>query len=219
MKTLIISIFLFASLNVYSQDIISLYQKLADYKFPPASSIMMKESIKKFLTGKKDNSAYCIKILSIDKKNNYLKAQEPDNEIEMKCWNMPDGNKLIAFTSFKESYQSSSVWHFYEYYKNDSIAKLNNDDIIPKPLITKDEYFDYQKMQDENTIEDYNYLEKKCSFFYKMNLPKKGENIKIFFMPFLNINLAKKIRYKTNYKGIELKWENGFFVKGKWITK
>ncbi len=219
MKTLIISVFLFASMNIYSQDIISLYKRLADYGFSPQNPVMIKKSINNFLTGKKSQEAYCIKILSVNKKNNYLKAQDPNNEIELRYWNISNGDKLIAFTTYEYRHQHSSVWHFYEYSKNDTIKQLNNDDIIPKPLLTKDEYFDYKKMQEENSIEDYNYLEQKCSFFYKMVLPKNGKNIKIYFKPFLNINLANKIRYKTNYKGIELKWKDGFFVKGKWITK
>jgi len=214
--TIILSIIFSTS---YSQNILDLGLKLSESMNIPTDSAKFRSAINHFNTNTKSSDIFDFRITLVDLKNGYLEGSIPDNEISICYWDMTNGKKLICYNNWAYGPVCSSNWRFYEYSKDNGIQK-SKQKIKPEDFIKDNDYFDFEQMRKENNDSDFERLKSEAYLSFSLSLPRYGQNVNLYFDPNVNdIWVTEKLRYKVKYKGVELIWKDGNFMKGEWIIK
>jgi len=216
-------IFLFVFSNGYSQNIVDLLLMLSKSYSIPGNVNLVKGALSEFESQNYAQGPFELRFDKIDLQNGYIGGRYRDGELiefTLCYWNLSNGEKMIGFETYQCATVCYSELNFYTYSSSKGMQKCDKA-LLPKPIISKDEFFDYDQMEAEfpNEIDR---LKKEVGFEYRIYLPDHGKNIEIYFEPFLdgvNTETADKLRYVDGRKGIVLEWKDGHFERGDWIMK
>jgi hypothetical protein len=153
---------------------------------------------------------------TVDIKNGYLRISGTFEGLwEISYWKKSNGNKLIGISNITCGPVCGSRITFYDYSGN-KLSPLSKDSILPK--IENSDYYDVPKILSNNSSADFGKLQKEFKVALTYRLPQKGLNIIVKFELIDDIDTKKyKIYYKSNYDNLELLWNDGHFIKGKYL--
>lgn len=214
-------IFLFVFFNGYSQNVVDLLLMLSKSYSIPRNINLVKEALSEYESQNNAEGPYVLRFDKIDIQNGYVRGRfisGEDFKFSLCYWNLSNGDKLIGYECYQCATVCYSELNFYTYSSSKGIQKCDKA-LLPNPIISEDEFFDYEQMEAEfpNEIDR---LKEEADFQYKIYLPDNGKNIKIYFDPNTDdINTADKLRYIGDRKGIILEWRNDHFERGDWIMK
>lgn len=214
MKTsLLILTFLISQLSI-ANGIVELTKELSNIYNKPLTTEELDTALSNYYSSNQKSNP--ISILTLDSANAYIKLNNYDNLVTIRYWELSNGKKLICLNNWVCGPVCGSEWEFFEY--NDTtfskVSNLFNTDSI----ITKEEYFDFEKMKKENSKEDYDNLLNEAYLSFNLILPKVGNNLKLMFQPNIDDKrVADRLRLKRDIKGISLIWKENSFHLGEWI--
>lgn len=193
----------------FSQNIIDFFLTLPEEAFN-----VPKKERQEIVSYSKDNRGHQDMLLDVTRKgksfwsdieNQYLYfADGNGTDYEFLCWDISNGDKLIAVYSYEFVYFRLDYDFYFYRYDGKKFHKQSIDDIIP------DVYGDFFKGDFSKTAEQMEKDGVRAGYLYE--LPQKGKNI-----------IAKwgfehsQEEYKKYAKGdrMELIWNDGIFKKGK----
>lgn len=216
-KCIITTLFILISVGLYSQNIVELVKELSRSSYFSVTVDEFEQALSYFHEPDSLTQYPAINLTAVDIKNGYLAGNTPDNEITVCYWNMSNGKKLLCYSIWACGPVCGSEWQFFEYSKEDGIQQVNQR-IEVNDFINESEYFDFESMKNENSEEEYIMLKSEAYLTYTLSLPQTGKNVILYFQPNLDDSeVADRFKYKVSYKGIELVWNDGKFLKGKWV--
>jgi hypothetical protein len=152
----------------------------------------------------------------VDLKNGYLRFSGAfEGTWEICYWIKTNKQKMIGISNISCGPVCGSKIIFYDYIEN-KLIPLNTDSILPK--VENRDYYDIPKIQNNNSPADFIKLQKEFRVAWTYRLPQKGLNMSINFEEIDEIDNQKyKIYYKGDTDKMELIWNDGHFIKGKYV--
>ena len=162
----------------------------------------------------RDNFKYSFDVVDI--KNGYLRVSGAFEGIWEICyWNKSEGKKLVGISDISCGPVCGSRITFYDHFEGELVA-LSNDSVLPP--ISHHDYYDIPKIQENNSLEDFDKLKKEFRVAWTYRLPQAGLNMIVEFDQIDEIDSRKyKMFYKGNTDKLELHWSNGHFTKGGYV--
>lgn len=206
--------------NSYSQNVVDLLLMLSKSYSIPRNVNVVKSALSDYESQSYPTGPFKLGFDKIDLKNGYISGSYSDGEViefSLCYWNLSNGEKLIGYEHYQCATLCYSELAFYTYSPSNGIQKCDKE-ILPRPIISKDEFFDFDQMEAEfpNEIDR---LKTEADFQYKISLPDYGKNIKVYFDPDTDdIKTSDKLRYIGGREGIILEWKDGHFERGDWIV-
>ncbi|MCR6640154.1 MAG: hypothetical protein NVV82_14485 [Sporocytophaga sp.] len=224
MKRIFLSLLFYLGVfNSYSQNVVDLLLMLSKSYSIPRNVNVVKSALSDYESQSYPPGPFELRFDKIDLKAGYIQGRFISGEsfeFSLCYWNLSNGEKLLGYEIYQCATVCYSELNFYTYSSSKRIQKCDKA-LLPSPIISEDEFFDYAQMEAEFP-KDIDRLKREVGFESRIYLPQNGKNIKIYFEPYLDgvsDETANMIRYKERRKGIILEWKDGHFERGDWIMK